>query len=34
MLGEGVEGGGDPGAAFGEGDVAPGPVLVEEARTA
>lgn len=34
VLGEGVERGGDPGAAFVEGDVAPGPVLVEEARTA
>ena len=29
VLGEGVEGGGDPGAAFGERDVAPGAVLVE-----
>ena len=29
MLGEGVEGGGDAGAAFGQRDVAPGAVLVE-----
>ncbi|SPF00203.1 hypothetical protein SMA5143A_0913 [Streptomyces sp. MA5143a] len=29
MSGEGVEGGGDPGPAFAEGDVAPDPVLIE-----